>query len=66
MPALVLLETVVARARRRGLGVIIGVLIQGDLKARVLVAEDVAASATMVATKKVIESSLARGIVAHG
>ena len=66
VPDAVLLKAVVASARRSSAGVVVGVLVKRYLMAGMLVAEDVAAPSTVVATDKAAESTPAGGIVADG
>ena len=66
VPSPVLVETVVAGARGNGTRVEVGVLVQGHLEAGVEVAEDVAATAAVVAPDKVVEGALAGRVVANG
>jgi hypothetical protein len=66
VPDLELLEAVVAGARRGGTGVEVGVLVERDDGAGVGVAEDVAASAAVVAPVEVVEAALADGVIADG
>lgn len=66
VPSLELIETVAACARRCSARVVVGVLIERNLVARVLVAEDVATAAAVVATDEVVESAFAFEVVADG
>jgi hypothetical protein len=66
VPISILLEAVVAGARRGSPWVEVGVLIQRNLKARVRIAEDIATSAAVVTSREVIKGSLAGRVVANG
>ena len=66
VPRLILLEAVAARARELRARIVVGVLIQGDLVAGMLVAEDVATAAAVMTADKVIKGSLASRIIANG
>lgn len=54
-----------ASAARSSPGVVVRILVQGDLECAVDVAEDVSASATVVAAGEVVEVLLAPGIIAY-
>ena len=54
-----------AGAARSSPGVVVRILVQGDLECAVDVAKDVSASATMVAAGEVVEVLLAPGIIAY-
>lgn len=64
-PGLELPEAVGAGAVRRAPRVVVGLLVERDLKGRVEVAEDVATAAAVVATREVVERLLACRFVAH-
>lgn len=66
MPGLELIKTVCASARGLSTGVVVGVLVERNLVARVRVAEDITATAAMVTTNKVIEGALAFEVVTDG
>lgn len=54
-----------AGAARSSPGVVVRILVQGDLECAVGVAEDVSASATVVPAVEVVEVLLAPGIIAY-
>lgn len=64
VPGLELVKAVAARPRECSTRVEIGILVERGLVARVRVAEDVAAAATVVTTDEVVEGALAFEIVA--
>lgn len=64
-PLLKLGITMLAGAARSSPGVVVRILVQGNLKCAVDVTEDVTASATVVTAGEVIEVLLAPGIIAN-
>jgi hypothetical protein len=64
-PLLELVEAVATRPARRATGVVVGVLVERNVKAGVVIAEDVTALPAMVTARKVVKLALAGGIVAN-